>query len=96
MKLRPTGRELFVRALFFYILKRLRPRIVDKVKATLEQKTMREVIFESLNQFITSVELTAISDKKRERVESFRGTYHLRRILSPVAFGDLKYPATQH
>ena len=38
-----------------------------KAKATLERKTMREVTFESLNQYIASVEPTAISDKRKKK-----------------------------
>lgn len=36
-----------------------------KAKATLERKTMREVIFESLKEYITPVE-TASPDKKKK------------------------------
>ena len=52
-----------------YILRDIDIELWSKVKAkaTLERKTMREVILESLNQYITSMEPTAISDKKKKR-----------------------------
>jgi len=37
-----------------------------KEKGTLERKTMREVIFESLKQYITPMETTTSSDKKKK------------------------------
>jgi hypothetical protein len=37
-----------------------------KAKATLERKTMREVIFESLKWYVTPVETAASSDKKKK------------------------------
>jgi hypothetical protein len=37
-----------------------------KAKATLERKTMRDVIFEGLKWYITPVETAARSDKKKE------------------------------
>jgi hypothetical protein len=37
-----------------------------KAKATLERKTMREVIFERLKWYVTPVETTASSDKKKK------------------------------
>jgi hypothetical protein len=38
----------------------------SKLKATLERKSMREVIFESLKWYVTPVETTASSDKKKK------------------------------
>jgi len=37
-----------------------------KANATLERKTMREVIFESPRQYITRVETTATPDRKKK------------------------------
>jgi hypothetical protein len=37
-----------------------------KAKSTLERKTMREVIFESLKWYVTLVETAASSDKKKK------------------------------
>jgi hypothetical protein len=37
-----------------------------KAKATLERKTMREVIFEGLKWYITPVETATSSDKKKK------------------------------
>ena len=37
-----------------------------KAKATLERKTMRELIFEGLNWYIRPVETTASSDKEKK------------------------------
>jgi hypothetical protein len=50
-----------------YILRDIDIELWSKVKAkaTLERKTMREVIFESLKQYIT-VETAAGSDKKKK------------------------------
>lgn len=51
----------------YYILRDIDIELWSKVKAkaTLERKTMREVIFESLKQYITPVEITASPDKKK-------------------------------
>ena len=50
-----------------YILRDIDIELWSKVKAkaTLERKTMREVIFESLKQYIT-VETTSSADKKKK------------------------------
>ena len=47
-----------------YILRDIDIELWSKVKAkaTLERKTMREVVFESLKWYITPVEATATSD----------------------------------
>jgi hypothetical protein len=51
-----------------YILGDIDIELWSKVKAnaTLERKTMREVIFESLKWYITPVETTASPDKKKK------------------------------
>jgi len=45
-----------------------------KANATLERKTMREVIFESLRQYITRVETTATPDRKKKGKKGLRKT----------------------
>jgi hypothetical protein len=51
-----------------YILRDIDIELWSKVKskATLERKTMREVIFESLKWYITPVQTTATPDKKKK------------------------------
>jgi len=51
-----------------YILRDIDIELWSKVKAkaTLERKTMREVIFESLKQYVTPVETSATSAKKKK------------------------------
>jgi len=51
-----------------YYLKDIDIELWGKVKAkgTLERKTMREVIFENLKWYVTPVETTASSDKKKK------------------------------
>jgi hypothetical protein len=51
-----------------YILRDIDIELWSKVKAkaTLERKTMREVIFEGLKWYIKSVESTARSDRKKK------------------------------
>ena len=51
-----------------YILRDIDIELWSKVKAkaTLERKTMREVIFESLRWYIMPVETTASSNKKKK------------------------------
>jgi hypothetical protein len=50
-----------------YILRDIDIELWSKVKAkaTLERKTMREVIFESLKWYVTPVAVSAGSDKKK-------------------------------
>jgi hypothetical protein len=50
-----------------YILRDIDIELWSKVnaKATLERKTMRELIFESLKWYITPAETTATPDKKK-------------------------------
>jgi len=56
-----------------YILRDIDIELWSKVKAKapLERKTMSEVIFESLIQYIRPVEITATSDKKRKAKGEF-------------------------
>lgn len=51
-----------------YILRDIDIELWSKVKAkaTLERKTMREVIFESLKWYITPAETTANSNRKKK------------------------------
>jgi hypothetical protein len=51
-----------------YILRDIDIELWSKVKAkaTLERKTMREVIFESLKWYIKPVETAAVSDTKKK------------------------------
>jgi len=56
-----------------YILRDIDIELWSKVKAkaTLERKTMREAIFESLKWYIT-VDASACSDKKKVKKERFK------------------------
>ncbi len=51
-----------------YILRGIEIELWSKVKAkaTLERKTVREVIFEDLKWYLTPVEIPASSDKKKK------------------------------
>jgi len=55
-----------------YILRDIDIELRSKVraKATSERKTIREVIFESLQWYMTPVETTASADKKEKRGKS--------------------------
>jgi hypothetical protein len=52
-----------------YILRDIDIELWSKVKAkaTLERKTMREVIFEGLKWYITLVETTSLDKKKKRK-----------------------------
>ncbi len=52
-----------------YILRDIDIELWSKVKAkaTLERKTMREVIFEGLKWYVTLAEVPATSQKKKEK-----------------------------
>ena len=62
-----------------YILRDIDIELWSKVKAkaTLERKTMREVIFESLKWYIKPTEIATSSEKKEKRAEErLRKAWH--------------------
>jgi hypothetical protein len=58
-----------------YILRDIDIELWSKVKAkaTLERKTVREVIFESLKWYITPVQISASSDRKKKGKKKILG-----------------------